>query len=184
MGESYESKCLRREEQWGDDGPLTASAAQQWIAQLFSRVSGPERSALKRLLRASLGFNTAYSGIGFFESIIYELSTYLGIPAVPCTHAFEIHSATRKALLGSDLPDGPEHVFGDLLSIYSTRLCKKMRTVQRRLAKEHRAMVAANQALCTFSFCMMYSCDMSCEAYMMHMSVCCFSGLTCSWCPR
>ena len=73
-----------------------------------------------------------------------SLTQNLGIHIVPCREAWEINSRARTALLGKGL-DSPQHLFGDLLSIFPGNVVAKMFRIQRRLSREHRRMVKARQ---------------------------------------
>ena len=94
----------------------------------------------------SASYSTAYSGCGFFESIVHQLSIHLGIQRPPtCTHAFEVQAKARAALLCTDLGDNPEHVYGDLCGVFPGRTIHKLLKVQKVLLRECRRQVRAGQ---------------------------------------
>lgn len=147
--ESQHKQHNRLEAQWSQTnaGPCTPADLENWAAQVLSRLDGAGQRALKRLLRSTLGVNTAYSGIGFFETVLLSLSKYMGIKMPKVTHAFEISEKARITLLGTEQPDAPEHVFGDILSLFPARVVAKMTKIHRRLVREHKAMVNRGEAL-------------------------------------
>ena len=117
----------------------------------MSRLNGSEQRAVKKLLTSTQGLNTAYSGIGFFEAVIMALSAYMGIKMPKCTHAFEIDVKARIALLSSEKDDTPAHVFGDICGVFPSKVVRKMKKLQRRLALEHKRMVACGEAPCALT---------------------------------
>ena len=98
---------------------------------------------MRRFLKQAVGFSTAYSGAGFFESIVFQLCRHCGLKPPPCTHGWEIVPKCRQALLARNVSDGPEHVFGDLMSIFPQNKIRKLKRVQRVLLKEHKQMLKA-----------------------------------------
>ena len=137
--------CDRLETTWGQAGPASASELQLWVSQILGRLDHTQRSGVKRFL-TSASYSTAYSGCGFFESIVHQLSMHLGIQRPPtCTHAFEVQAKARAALLCTDLGDNPEHVYGDLCGYFPRRTVQKLLKVQKVLLRELRRLVRAGQ---------------------------------------
>lgn len=137
--------CDRLETTWGQAGPASASELQLWVSQILGRLDRTQRSGVKRFL-TSASYSTAYSGCGFFESIVHQLSMHLGIQRPPtCTHAFEVQAKARAALLCTDLGDSPGHVYGDLCGVFPGRTIRKLLKVQKVLLRECRRQVRAGQ---------------------------------------
>ena len=134
---------IRLESSWGCLGPTSPAELQQWVSQIVSRLDSTQRSAVKGFLRSAASYSTAYGGCGFFESIVWQLTTHLGVRAPRCTHGWEVQEKARLALMGKACPDGPEHIFGDLMSIFPTRTIRKLFKVQKVLRREHCRMVKA-----------------------------------------
>ena len=73
---------------------------------------------MKSCFRSASSYSTAYSGAGFFESIVWQLSAHLGIGPPRCTHGWGVLEKARSALMAAEVGDGPEHIFGDLMGIF------------------------------------------------------------------
>ena len=128
----------RLEQRWAGhtSGPQTPGDLEEWPAQLLSHLDSFQRSQLLQFLRHAHSYSTGYSGCGFFESAIGQMSAHLGVRPPKCTEAWELLPKPRAALLCSS-PESPQHVFGDMLSICPLAKVKKMRRIQRVLANEH-----------------------------------------------
>ena len=72
-----------------------------------------------------------------------QIAKYLGLHTIPCKIAWELDETARAALLCNNHSDAPEHVFGDVLSIYPAASVKKMYKIQRALVREFKEMKQA-----------------------------------------
>ena len=117
-------------------GPETACDLHEWPAQLCSHLDSFQRSQLLGFVRRAHSYNTGYSGCGFFESTVGQLCAHLGVRPPKCTEAWELLEKPRSALLQCS-PESPQHVFGDMLSIFPPDKVSKMKIIQKVLVKEH-----------------------------------------------
>ena len=97
-------------------------------------------AAIQAAFSAPPGFTTAYSGAGFFESLMSQVGRVLGDRdgAVPkCWHACEIDDLPRRILLQhEDGPTAPECIFGDLTRRVPAATMEKLTRIQENLRME------------------------------------------------
>ena len=133
----------RLEAQWGTAGPGCSADLEQWCAQLLSRFGPQQRRHLRRVFRATVGLTSAYSGCGFFESIVRQLCEHLDVCPPPCIAAWEVNRKARIALRSG--PMSPQHCFGNILDMFPKPVVKKMFKVQRVLSSDYRSMPRAGR---------------------------------------
>ena len=128
----------RLEQRWAGhtSGPRTSSDLEEWPAALLSKLDSFQRYHVLRFVRLAHSYSTGYSGCGFFESAVGQLCSHAGVRPPRCSEAWELLPKPRAGLLCSS-PESPEHVYGDMMSIFPARAVAKMRRIQKVLAKEH-----------------------------------------------
>lgn len=109
-----------------------SSSGIDWVQAFLSKLDAPALRAVKQALERSAGFTTAYSGAGFFESMISQLCAAFEITAPPCLHACDVSPLCQRALTryNSCSPTSPQCVFGDLRHRVRRSAYLKMRRIQ------------------------------------------------------
>ena len=70
-----------------------------------------------------------------------QLCRHMNIRTPRCRESWEINAKARLCLLGAGREDRPDHVFGNVLSVFPQHAVAKMHRLQRRLAREHKSCV-------------------------------------------
>ena len=108
-----------------------------WARLFLSKLDSSLVGALKSILTSCSGVTTAYSGAGFFESLVMQLATVMQIQPPQCWHAGDIGELPRRALLAhEESPMAPQCVFGDLTRRVRQGAVDKMYNIQKNIREE------------------------------------------------
>ena len=87
---------------------------QEWLQSFLLQLDPATQGAIAEVLRNSPGFSTAYSGGGFFESMVVQVCAALEIQPPPCWHASDLSDLCQQTLLAHRGPAAPKCIFGDI----------------------------------------------------------------------
>ena len=87
-----------------------------WAETFFYRLDPPTKELVLTNLARLKSFSTTYSGVGFFEAMVRQLFTSLGVALPRSTHVYDILPICIDVLTRhcEDDPTSPSCVFGDL----------------------------------------------------------------------